>query len=168
MTAQHLPSVVARLGQAEYPDAYGGLTARLTGPDESPAITMTIYVVTGPASEADSFLAAVREQSARSPGTRYTVVDVPHTWAELTALAQAIEDARDQWRSRGVQLSGADPDAAASKVIVTVRAYRPAAAGALTAVYGDDWISVVPSPARYHPLGNRYQDARSGRRGEQM
>ena len=34
MSGQHLPSVVASLGQTEYPDAYGGLTARLTGPDD--------------------------------------------------------------------------------------------------------------------------------------
>ncbi len=38
----HLPSVVARLGETEYPDAYGGRTVRLTGPG---VITMTIYVV---------------------------------------------------------------------------------------------------------------------------
>jgi hypothetical protein len=27
----HLPSVVARLGETEYPEAYGGLTARAVG-----------------------------------------------------------------------------------------------------------------------------------------
>jgi hypothetical protein len=67
----HLPSVVARLGETEYPEAYGGLTAR---PSARKAITMTIYVVA-------------------------------------------------------------------------------ARAGALMAAYGDDWISVVPSSARYVPLG---------------
>ena len=70
----HLPSVVARLGETEYPEAYGGLTARLSA---RKAITMTI----------------------------------------------------------------------------TLANYRPAAAGALTAAYGGDWISVVPSSARYVPLG---------------
>jgi hypothetical protein len=38
----HLPSVVARLGETGYPEAYGGLTVRLTGPG---TIAMTIYVV---------------------------------------------------------------------------------------------------------------------------
>jgi hypothetical protein len=147
----HLPSVVARLGETQYPDAYGGLTARLTGPDESRAIKMTIYVA---ATGAGPFLAAVHEQSAQSPDTHYTVVRVPHTWAELNALALKIEDAKDQWRARGVHLSAADPDAPASKVIVTLLAYSTAAANALTAAYGHDWISVVPSPARYIPLGN--------------
>ena len=28
----HLPTAVARLGETEYPDAYGGLTVRPTGP----------------------------------------------------------------------------------------------------------------------------------------
>jgi hypothetical protein len=145
----HLPSVVTRLGEAEYPDAYGGLTARLTGPAGARVITMTIYVV---AACAEPFLAAVRAQAARSPGTQYTIVHVPHTWTELNALALRIEDAKDQWRAHGVRLS-ADPDAAASKVIVTVLPpYRQAAAEALTAAYGHDWISVVPSSARYIPL----------------
>jgi hypothetical protein len=47
----------------------------------------------------------------------------------------------------------AAPDAAASKVTITLVNYRPAAAGALLAAYGEDWISVVPSSARYVPLG---------------
>ena len=142
----HLPGVVARLGETEYPEAYGGLTVRLTGPG---ALTMTIYVV---AARAGPFLAAVREHAERSPATAYTVVHVPHPWAELAALAQQIEDARRQWRARGVHLGTADPDPAASKVIVTVANYDPAAVRALTDAYGDDWISVVPSSARYVPL----------------
>jgi hypothetical protein len=152
----HLPSVVASLGETQYPDAYGGLTVRLTGPDQSRAIKMTIYVV---AARAEPFLAAVREQSAHSPDTQYAIVHVPHTWAELNALALTIESAKDRWRARGVHLVAADPDAAASKVTVTLLAYRTAAASALTAAYGHDWISVVPTSARYIPLGN---DRRSG------
>jgi len=73
----HLPSVVARLGETEYPEAYGGLTVRLSA---RKAITMTIYVV---AARAGPFLAAVREQSARSPDSQCAIVHVPHTWAEL-------------------------------------------------------------------------------------
>jgi hypothetical protein len=111
---------------------------------------MTIYVV---AAHAEPFLAAVREKSVHSPDTQYTIVHVPHTWAELNALALKIEDATNQWRARGVHLSAADPDAAASKVLVTLLAYRAAATNALTAAYGDDWVSVVPSSARYIPLG---------------
>jgi hypothetical protein len=147
----HLPSVVARLGETVYRDAYGGLTARLTGPDDSRAIAMTIYVV---AARAGPFLAAVREQAAGSPQTQYAIVHVPHTWAELSALALEIEDAKDRWRARGVHLSAAEPDAAASKVIVALPAYRAVAADALTAAYGDEWIRVVPSSARAIPLGN--------------
>jgi hypothetical protein len=143
----HLPSVVARLGETEYPEAYGELTARLSA---RKAITMTIYVV---AARAGPFLAAVREQSARSPDTQYAIVHVPHTWAELNALALRIEDAKGHWRARGAHLGTAAPDAAASRVIVTLANYRPAATGALTAAYGGDWISVVPSSARYVPLG---------------
>lgn len=147
----HLPSVVARLGETEYPDAYGGLTARLTGPAGSRVITMTIYV-TG--ARADRFLAAVRQWSARSPDTRYTIVRVPHTWADLNALARRIESASGRWRARGLHLLAADPDAAASKVTVTVRGDHAAAAGALTDAYGHEWIRVVPSQAGYVPLGN--------------
>ena len=142
----HLPSVVARLGETEYPEAYGGLVVRRSG---AGALTMTIYVV---AAQAEPFLAAVREQSSRSPAAEYTVVRVPHTWAELDALAQTIEAAKDNWRARGIRLGTAEPDAATSKVIVTLADYRPSAASAVTAAYGDDWISVVPSPARYFPL----------------
>jgi hypothetical protein len=142
----HLPSAVARLGETEYPDAYGGLTAQLTG---SGAITMTIYVV---AARAQPFVAAVREQAAASPSTEYRIVHVPHTWADLIALAETIEDARPEWRARGVHLGTADPDAAASKVIITLRPYSPAAATALTAAYADDWICVVASKARAIPL----------------
>jgi hypothetical protein len=58
-----------------------------------------------------------------------------------------------------VHLVAADPDAAASKVTVTLRAYRMAAASALIAAYGHDWISVAPTSARYIPLAN---DRRSG------
>jgi hypothetical protein len=142
--------MVARLGETEYPDAYGGLTARLTGlPGQSPAITMTIYVV---AARAEPFLAAVRRQSADSPDTRYTVAHVPHTWAELNTLAQMIDGAQGQWGARGVHLSSADPDAAASKVIVTLLAYHSAAANALTAAYGHDWVCVAPSSAHWIPL----------------
>jgi hypothetical protein len=142
----HLPSVVARLGETEYPDAYGGLTARLTGPS---TVTMTVYVI---AAQAGPFLAAVREQAARSPGTTYAVLHVPHTWAELTALAEQIEQAKGHWRARGIRLGTVGPDAAASKVIVTLPNHHPAAVTALTAAYGDDRISVVPSRARYVPL----------------
>jgi hypothetical protein len=142
----HLPSAVARLGETEYPEAYGGLTARLPG---SGAITMTVYVV---AAQAEPFLAAVREQAARSPGTSYTVVHVPHTWADLTALAQQIQDAKLQWRSRGIHLGTVTPDAPASKVIVTLPNHDPAAAAALSTAYGDDWISVTSSRARHVPL----------------
>ena len=140
---------MARLGETGHAEAYGGLTVRLTGPG---AITMTIYVV---AARAEPFLAAIGEQSARSPGTKYSIAHVPHTWAELHALARTIEDAKAQWRARGVRLGTADPDAAASKVIVTMANYRPAAASALRAAYGDDWVSVVPSTARYVPLISR-------------
>jgi len=38
----HLPSVIARLGETDYPQAYGGLTVRLSARN---AITMTLYVV---------------------------------------------------------------------------------------------------------------------------
>jgi hypothetical protein len=152
----HLPSVVARLGETEYRDAYGGLTARLTGPDDSRAIAMTIYVV---AARAEPFLAAVRERAACSPKTRYAIVHVPHTWAELNALALKIEEAKDRWRTRGVHVSAAEPDAAASKVIVTLPAHGAAAADALTAAYRDEWIRVVPSSARYIPLGNDRRSA---------
>lgn len=178
----HLPTAVANLGKTQYPDAYGGLTARLTRPDEPASLTMTIYVV---AARADPFLAAVRRQAAASPDTRYTIAHVPHTWAELNALAQQIEDAKDHWRARGAHVSTAEPDAAASKVTVTLLPFRPgtqmgqerlprhapptrapagqqishnkAAASALTAAYGHDWISVVvvPSSARYVPLGKK-------------
>jgi hypothetical protein len=144
----HLPSVVARLGETEYPEAYGGLTALLSA---RKAITMTIYVV---AARAGPFLAAVREQSTRSPDTQYAIVHVPHTWAELHALALRVEDAKGRWRARGVHLGTAGPDAPASKVIITLANYHPAAVDALTAAYGDDWISVVPSSARYVPLGS--------------
>jgi hypothetical protein len=136
---------VATLGEKEYADAYGGLTVRLTG---SGAITMTIYVI---AARAEPFLAAVREQAAHSPATEYTVVHVPHTWADLDALALKIEGARAQWRARGIYLSAA-ADAPTSKVIIALRPYRPAAVAALTAAYGEDWVQVVPSPARYLPL----------------
>jgi hypothetical protein len=144
--ASHLPSVVARLGQTQYPEAYGGMTVRLTA---AGALTMTIYVV---AAHAEPFLAAVREQSVRNPATEYAVVHVPHTWAELDALAQQVEDAKAQWRARGVLLGTAQPDAAASKVIITPMPFDPAAVSALTATYGADWVSVIPSTARYAPL----------------
>ncbi|MGH3201016.1 MAG: hypothetical protein ACRDOA_01515 [Streptosporangiaceae bacterium] len=146
--------MVARLGETGYPEAYGGLTAHLTG---SGAITMTLYVV---AARAEPFVAAVRDQAARNPAAEYTVVHVPHTWAKLTALAQEIEDARGQWRARGVHIGTADPDAAASKVIITLANHHPAAASALRASYGDDWISVVSSSARYIPLAAETGGAR--------
>jgi hypothetical protein len=136
---------VATLGEIRYPDAYGGLTVRLTG---SGAVTMTVYVV---AARAEPFLAAIREQASRSPATEYSVVHVPHTWADLNALALKIEGTKDQWRARGIYLS-ASADAPTSKVIIALRPYRPAAAAALTAAYGDDWTSVIPSSARYKPL----------------
>ena len=147
MTPQvHLPSVVARLGQTQFPDAYGGLTVRLTA---AGTITMMIYVVDA---RAEPFLAAIGEQSACSPATQYTIVHIPHTWAELDALAGAIEGAKGQWRARGIHIGTAAPDAAVSKVIVTLRTYRPAAAATLTDAYGDAWISVVASRARSIPL----------------
>ena len=143
---------MARLGETEYPDAYGGLSVRLTG---SGAITMTIYVV---AVRAEAFLAAVREQVARSPATEYAIVHVPHTWAELDTLTRTIEAAKNQWRARGIRLSAA-PDATASKVIVSLLPYVRAAADAVTAAYGPDWVSVVPSQARYVPLEGPLSDA---------
>ena len=142
--APHLPSVVARLGQTQYPEAYGGMTVRLTA---AGALTMTIYVVVA---RAEPFLAAVREQSAGT--TEYAVVHVPHTWTELDALARKIDDAKAQWRSRGIRLGTAEPDPAASKVIITLKPFDPNAVSALTAAYGADWISVTPSTARYVPL----------------
>lgn len=148
----HLPTAVAGLGETQYPDAYGGLTARVTRPDEPACLMMTIYVV---ASRAEPFLAAVRRQAAASPDTRYTIAHVPHTWAELSALAQQIEDAKDYWRDRGADVSTAEPDAAASKVVVTLLGYHAAAASALATAYGHDWISAVPSSARYVPLGKK-------------
>jgi hypothetical protein len=102
--------------------------------------------------------AALRSGPNHSPDIKYTVIHVPHTWAELDALALRVEEARDQWRAQGIHLLAADPDAAASKAIVTLRGYRTAAASALTAAYGRDWISVVPSSARWIPLG----DGRAG------
>ncbi len=50
---------------------------------------------------------------------------------------------------------------ATSKVVVTLLPYRGAAADALTAAYGHDWISVVPSTSRYVPLTAR-QSATAG------
>jgi hypothetical protein len=108
---------------------------------------MTIYVV---AARAEPFLAAVRALSADA---QYTVVYVPHTWADLDALALEIEGAKDRWRARGIHVSAAAPDAGTSKVIVSLPACREEAANALIAAYGDDWISVVPASARYIPLG---------------
>lgn len=148
----HLPSAVANLGETQYPDVYGGLTARLARPDEPAAITMTIYVV---AARAEPFLAAIRRQAANSPEVRYTIAHVPHTWAELNALAQQIEDAKDYWRDRGAELSTAEPNAAASKVMVTLLDYHAAAASSMTSAYGHDWISVEPSSARYVPLSKK-------------
>jgi len=57
-----------------------------------------------------------------------------------------------QWRARGVRLLAAEPDARTSKVIITVPSFDTAVTRALTAAYGDDWVSVVPSSARYRPL----------------
>jgi hypothetical protein len=165
MPGVHLPSVVARLGETQYPDAYGGLTVRATGPDGSAALTMTIYVV---AARAGAFLAAIRDQAAHSPGTRCTIVHVPHAQAQLNALADRIEDARDRWRARGVHLLTAEPDARTSKVMITVLPFGTAVTGALTAAYGEDWVSVVPPSAPYRPLAAvKAPSARMGTRSHE-
>ena len=126
---------VEKLGTTKFQSAYGGQ-------DRSPSGRLVIYVV---AAQGDAFLPAVRDEAARSPQADYNVAYVPHSWAQLNALTIQIARDRARWRERGIELARWGPDAASSKVVITLRSYTAAAERELLAGYGPDWVSVSPT-----------------------
>jgi hypothetical protein len=76
----------------------------------------------------------------------YGVVDVAHTWAQLEELTIKIARDEPDWRAQGVILGRWGPSAELNKVLIELRSPTRAAAQALYAAYGEDWITVSPEP----------------------
>lgn len=130
-----LATRVAKLGTTKFPSAYGG---HETSPSGHLAV---LYVVRG-AAHAAAFVSAVREEAAHGPEADFEVADVPHSWAQLNALTTRIAQDGPRWRARGIELARWGPDAASSKVVITLRSHTAAAGRELLAAYGPDWVSV--------------------------
>ena len=144
-------TTVATLGAtAKFESGYGGQINAATGG------VAVLYVVRG---HAAGLLAAMRgEADAADAG--YRVVYVPHSWAVLEALTTKIAQQVPRWRARGIELAKWGPDPAASKVVVWLRAYSPAAAQQLRSAYGADLVSVshTPMSQRVDSAANKYYD----------
>jgi hypothetical protein len=67
---------------------------------------------------------------------------VKHSWEALQALTSRLNKDQPMWRSRGVLLSTWGPDVSTNRVEVWLSKYDGAAAAALTATYGADWVVV--------------------------
>ncbi len=120
----------------KFQSGFGGQT---NSPDGGLAV---LYVVRG---HEAGLLAAVRgEAGAADAG--YRVVYVPHSWAQIQSLTAKIASQVPQWRARGVELAKWGPNPAASKVVIWLRSYSPAAARQLQTAYGADWVSVSHTP----------------------
>ena len=149
--AASLASTVETLGTKRFQSAYGGQ-------ELSPSGSLTVYVV---AAHGAGFLSAMRDEAARSAAAAYEVAYVPHSWAQLDALTMRIARQEPGWRARGIRLAQWGPDAASSKVTITLRSYTGAAERELLATYGAGWVSVSHEPLNEQAvlLANKYYDS---------
>lgn len=134
----------------KFQSGFGGQT---NSPDGGLAV---LYVVRG---HEAGLLAAVRGD-AGAADTGYRVVYVPHSWAQIQSLTATIASQVPRWRARGVELAKWGPNPAASKVVIWLRSYSPAAARQLQTAYGADWVSVshTPMTERIESASNKYYD----------
>ena len=147
-------ATVERLAD-RYPDAFAGVRTTVGSGETAAPTAATVYVV---GAHAAPFLAALR---SASPLSSYKVVDVQHPWSQLTSVTKQIAVADSRWQTRGVRLARYGPDVAMNKVQISLSAYTPAAAKALTDAYGSDLVSVsaTPDTRMYSPLSDRYTDS---------
>jgi hypothetical protein len=143
---------VETLGATEFQRAYGGHETSSSGH------LAVLYVVRG-ATQAAAFLSAVRDEATRSGQAEYEVAYVPHSFAQLEALTNSIALDGSRWQARGITLAEWGPDAATSKVVITLRSYTAAAARELLATYGASWVSVSRKSLKQHAYdADRYYD----------
>jgi hypothetical protein len=151
-----LQDVVQNLGATTYQDAYGGMTVSPSTQETVPPSYITVYVV-ATAPDAAQFLTAIQNAAATPGGesTSYSIVDVTHSWAQLSALTMEIAQQHGTWHDRGIDLAMVGPDPSTNKVAISVTSSTPAAAAALSASYGTGWISVsaIPSDMIMHVTG---------------
>jgi hypothetical protein len=148
--AASFASTVETLGTTRFQSAYGGQ-------ELSPSGRLAVYVV---AAHGAGFLSAMRGEAAHSAGAAYEVAYVPHSWAQLDALTMRIAKQEPAWRARGIQLAQWGPDAASSRVAITLRSYTGTAGRELLASYGAGWVSVSHAPLNQPRilLSNKYYD----------
>jgi hypothetical protein len=159
-----LQDIVQNLGATTYQDAYGGMTVSPTTQETGVPGHITIDVVAA-APDAAQFLSAIRTAAA-TPGasqTSYSVVDVPHSFAQLYALTLKMAQQRSTWRSRGISLEMWGPDPSSGKVAITLDSYTSAAAQSLYSSYGKSWTSVsAKSSNTTFPLGRQARAPQAG------
>jgi hypothetical protein len=68
------------------------------------------------------------------------------TWAQLEELTIKIAREAPGWQARGIILGRWGPEAESNRVVIQLRSPTEAAAQALYAAYGADWITVSPQP----------------------
>jgi hypothetical protein len=71
---------------------------------------------------------------------------VSHSWAALQALTGRLGTEQSSWRAKGVLLSMWGPDVSSNRVKIWHSTYDDAAAAALTATYGADWVAISRQP----------------------
>jgi hypothetical protein len=67
---------------------------------------------------------------------------VRHSWEALQTLTSRLNQDQSTWRTKGVLLSMWGPDVSTNRVEIWLSKYDSAAAAALTATYGADWVVV--------------------------
>jgi hypothetical protein len=136
-----LEDTIEALGQSSYADSYGGLTVTQSGPETAAPSHITVYLVRSAAQTA-RYVAAIGDHAVVGSASKYSVVYVSHSWAQLNALTMKIESQRARWQTKGIDLERWGPDAASNRVIINLKSYSQAAARSLLASYGAKWISV--------------------------
>jgi hypothetical protein len=148
------PATAARPLAAQYDQTIAGMTITSTGLQISVAGTPT-----------PSLLSAISADAGSVP---VTIRTVPHSELQLVQVRKRIDADVSYWAARGIQLSTWGPDLATDKVRVVLADYTPAAASAITARYGAEWVTVATQSMTVTPSYSRTDDTEPWYSGDEI
>jgi len=129
------------IGSSQYSAVYGGSWQGVTGIDH-----IGVVDTSGNQTEASNFMSAISASAASSTAAgsavKYELTNVPHTYAQLSALTNEIASDEPTLESSGVQPVRWGPDPAASVVQVSILNYSPATAALIENRFGANWVEV--------------------------
>lgn len=129
------------MGTASFSDSYAGQFM-------TPSGRLIVYLARSGSSVFASELHHLAQAAHNGPDN-YTLMIVPHSWAQLVSVTSRITSDMRSLQAQGVELAQWGPDPQSNKVMITLESYSEQAVHTLLHRYGTQWISVSHAAERW-------------------